>query len=162
MVGNLKKKDSSKCYIGSLKMIQKLCGNCGIYSMLLARPMSLSWSSLLVGTLATIQVRNIFFDTDIGRIKIQRLPILLVLTVTMHNLAILLVGRHGPDIVSASSMVEVRQDIDQSLETMGSIGKSSLVTQKARCCIKQLLSLFDTLGDIHEFLTAKNLTDKCK
>ncbi|KAF3403367.1 hypothetical protein DPV78_003684, partial [Talaromyces pinophilus] len=62
------------------------------------------------------------------------------LTVTLHYLAILLVAKYVPDIVSASSLIEVRQETEQSLEIMKRIGKSSLVSQIARCCIEQLLS----------------------
>lgn len=74
----------------------------------------------------------------------------LVLTITLHYLAILLVEKHAPDTLSTFPLTELRHETEESLETMKKIGKSSLVTQKARCCIKQLLALLDTLGDLQQ------------
>jgi hypothetical protein len=74
----------------------------------------------------------------------------LVLTITLHYLAILLVEKHAPDTLSPSPQTELRHETEESLETMKKIGKSSLVTQKAICCIKQLLALLDTLGELQQ------------
>jgi hypothetical protein len=79
----------------------------------------------------------------------------------MHYLAILLVGKHVPDKIPASSLIELRQETEESLEIMKRIGKTSLVTQKARSCIKQLLSFFDTLGESEKgHIQSKEIFDK--
>jgi hypothetical protein len=41
---------------------------------------------------------------------------------------------------------QVRQQIEESLSVMEQIGKNSLITQKAGCCIERMLAVVDTLG----------------
>ncbi|KAE8337811.1 hypothetical protein BDV24DRAFT_177280 [Aspergillus arachidicola] len=70
-----------------------------------------------------------------------------MLTVTLHNFAMLVVKKHDPDVFSTASVAEIRQEIEYALNIMKFIGKNSLITQKAGCCIERLLTVFDTLGD---------------
>lgn len=69
-----------------------------------------------------------------------------VLTIALHYFVILLVTKHEPGVLDVSSAIAVRQEIDETLNVMETLGRSSLITQKAGCCIKRLLAIFDTLG----------------
>lgn len=69
-----------------------------------------------------------------------------MLTVALHYFAILLVTKHEPGVLDVNSVIAVRQEIDEALNVMETLGKSSLITQKAGCCIERLLAVFDTLG----------------
>ncbi|KAL3469795.1 hypothetical protein BJX99DRAFT_267878 [Aspergillus californicus] len=69
-----------------------------------------------------------------------------MLTVTLHFLALLLMKKHDPHSLPAMTLPEIRHQIENSLLVMGDIGKNSLITQKAGCCIRRMLVVFDTLG----------------
>ncbi|OOO12231.1 hypothetical protein OAory_01087010 [Aspergillus oryzae] len=70
-----------------------------------------------------------------------------MLTVTLHYFAMLIVKKHEPEVFDTASVAEIRQEIEDALRIMKHIGKNSLITQKAGCCIERLLTVFDTLGD---------------
>ncbi|KAL2842056.1 hypothetical protein BJY01DRAFT_249290 [Aspergillus pseudoustus] len=69
-----------------------------------------------------------------------------MLTVTLNFLVILLLKKHDAHILPLTSLAEVRQQIEEALSVMEQIGKNSLITQKAGCCIKRMLAVFDNLG----------------
>lgn len=69
-----------------------------------------------------------------------------MLTVTLHYFAMLIVKKHEPEVFDTASVAEIWQEIEDALRVMKHIGKNSLITQKAGCCIERLLTVFDTLG----------------
>ncbi|PYH93843.1 hypothetical protein BO71DRAFT_430575 [Aspergillus ellipticus CBS 707.79] len=70
----------------------------------------------------------------------------IMFTATLHLSAMLLVFKHIGSLTQDLSVIDVRQEIEQSLSVMEMVGKTNLMTQKTRQCMQRLLSVFDNLG----------------
>ncbi|KAL4970590.1 uncharacterized protein BDV14DRAFT_195274 [Aspergillus stella-maris] len=68
-----------------------------------------------------------------------------MLTVALHYFAILLVTKRVPGVLDVASVKLVREEMGEALCAMEWFGKSSLITQKAGCCIERLLNVLNTL-----------------
>ncbi|KAL4795354.1 hypothetical protein BDV19DRAFT_378830 [Aspergillus venezuelensis] len=80
-----------------------------------------------------------------------------MLTVALHYFAILLVIKHVPEVLDIASVALVRQGMGEALCAMEWFGKSSLITQKAGCCIERLLNVFDTLENQPEMVQSASI-----
>lgn len=83
-----------------------------------------------------------------------------VLTVSLHLFGILLGCKHHDTLLPESNISDVRTSLDQSLETMRIIQRTSLMSHKARRCLLGFVEVFDSFGKLADTMILGTSTDQ--
>jgi hypothetical protein len=84
---------------------------------------------------------------------------LAVFTVSLHLFGILLGFKLHDTLLPTSSITDIRTSLDQSLETMRILQRTSLMSHKARRCLLGLLEVFDSFSKLLDLMSFEKLTD---